>query len=164
MAEPIDLQPFVMRFSGIFDLHTLYQTGKAWYPSVNMGVNWEKLYKDKVSGPGIRELEIGLQGFVKLDRYRKWTVDITYKTWDTKFIQVDGRDVCQGRIELKIEGKLILDYGDMYKKKNGKLKHLLGKLIYHFTKKDEDFVIKRKCEQEMSGLQVKFRQILQIPT
>ncbi len=164
MATKIDLQPFAMRFSGVFDFETLYQTAKAWYPSVNMGVNWEKAYKDKVSGPGVREVEITLMGYVKLDRYRKWTVQLDFKTWDLKEIQVDGRKMCQGRIEMKINGTLELDFADMYGKHATKFEKLLNKLLYHFSKKDEDFVIKRKCEKEMSDLQVKYRQILQIPT
>lgn len=166
MVKKIELQPFAMRFSGVFDLETIYQTAKAWYPSVNMGVNWEKTYKDKVSGPGVREVEITLNGYVKLDRYRKWFVAIDFKTWDLKEIQVDGRKMCQGRIDMKINGHLELDFEDMYSKKKhaSKFAMMLGKLMDHFSKRDEDFVIKRKCEQEMSNLQVKFRQILQIPT
>lgn len=163
MAKKINLQSYPMRFSGVFDLAGLYQCAKAWYPSVNMGVNWEKLYKDKVSGPGIREIEIQMQGFVKLDRYRKWDVDINFRTWDTKFIQVDGREVCQGRIEIRIEGKLELDYENMYSKKVSNFEKSLGKLLEYFVKKDKDFVIKKKCEKDMLQLQNQFKKILQIP-
>ena len=165
MATKIELETFAFRYSGVFDFESLYRTAKAWFPSVNMNVNWEKLYKDKVSAPGgLREIEINLQGYVKLDRYRKWNGNVVFKTWDTKETIVDGKRTFQGRIEVRVGGEILLDYVDMYTKRTqSNFVKFLGRLLYHFTRKDADFVTKKKCEAEMYALQSKLRKILGMP-
>ncbi len=164
MAESTKFKTIPLRYSGVFDLSGLYYATKAWYTSVYATVNWEKLYKDKVSGPGVREVEINMVGFVKWDRYRRWVIEVSFKSWDIKEVVVDGKSVVQGRIEIKIDGQIDYDYADMYTKNaKSKFVKLLGKILQRVVKKDKDFAIKSKCEKEMMQLQTQFKKILQMP-
>jgi hypothetical protein len=163
MAETVKFEPIVLRYSGVFDFEALYRAGKNWYTSVYATVNWETLYKDKVTGPGTHEVEIKLEGYIKWDRYRRWTIKIGYKTWDIKDVVIDGKKFSSGRLQLTIDGYIMYDYDNMYGNKNSKFVKTLGKIYWHLMKKDEDFAVKKKCEKEMYRLQNEFNKILNIP-
>ena len=164
MSEKVKFETIPLRYSGIFDFQSLYTASKSWFGSVN-AISFESLYKDKVSGPSIREVEIKTLGFVKWDRYRKWNIEINFRTWDMKEIVVDGKNIVQGRIEIKIDGDIEYDYADMYTKRaKSKLLKTLGQIFSRVMKNDKDFTIKSSCEKEMYRLQTQFKQILKIPS
>ena len=116
--EEVQIRPEVpIFFKGEFDLEPLYRTCIEWMREQKVEFIYEKKYKDKEAGPGIRDIEIGLLGDVKLDEFRKWNISITISAWDTKTLDKvakSGHKVLSGRMEMKFGSGMEIDYQDAY--------------------------------------------------
>ncbi len=100
-------------------MNGLYNLIYNWYKSQHYEYH-EGRYKDKVESPFGNETEIETKGELKLTEYVKNIVEISTHQWESKDIQVKvgGNEVTmmQGRIEIKIEAKIITDWQNKFEK------------------------------------------------
>jgi hypothetical protein len=111
--------PIKLRFKGVYDMKGLLSLVYKWYIE-NKYEYHEKLYKDKIETAFGNEIEIKMEGTKKVTEYYMYQIFVEFHQWESKDItvKVNGKDVhmMQGRIEIKISGKLITDWQNQFKK------------------------------------------------
>lgn len=132
MPESLEVERVPLMFKGVFDMHSIYEAIMNWNKKYGCRV-FETLYKDKISGPGVREIDIFIDGFVKMNEWLKWETKVILRGWDIKEVKqtnAQGVPLVQGRMEIIIMSKLVRDYqqtygGTSYARYLGKLLHTL---------------------------------------
>lgn len=124
-----------LRYVGIFDYYGVYSTLVSWLQDNNFGVHFPE-YKDKPSGPGMRERTYKLMGEKKVDEYYKWIVNIEVQCFDGSQVMIDypgGRRVPMHRAKLfiKIMGEVDEDHQNLFKSPmQQKVKKFLRQYVY----------------------------------
>jgi hypothetical protein len=109
--------PIKIRYKGVYDMRGLLGLVYRWYTD-NQYEYHEKLYKDKIETAFGNEVEIKMVGQRKITEYYMYEVIVEIHNWESKdiMIKVNSKEVpmMQGRIEIKISGKLITDWQNKF--------------------------------------------------
>ncbi len=167
MGHVVKYEPIPLRYSGYYDFQALYDASYAYLRGHQCKI-FEKLYKDKVSGNGVREVTIKLYGEAKRDEYRRQVFEIELRCWDHCERVVEGKKMCHGRLMITLTGRMDLDYGDMYtgKQRNGVsegMKSFLGKIgliNYYAEKVDKDYTQEKVMRDDLVAFQTQCKRIL----
>jgi hypothetical protein len=112
---PVELK---IRYKGLFDWAGIYKLVYNWIVNRQFRFH-EKRYKDKLDTPLGNELEVDVWGEKEVTEYYKYRMDVAYHLWESREIPVviNGKQtkLWQGRIEIKISGKVITDWQGHYK-------------------------------------------------
>ncbi|MFT4312478.1 MAG: hypothetical protein ACMXYF_04580 [Candidatus Woesearchaeota archaeon] len=152
-----------LRYRGLCDLEKIYRTTVKWMKQNNFKV-FQNSYKDKVSGPGVSEIEIKFESKLKVDEYHRCLFKFVLKTWDTQKVQTeDGKMLYNGRIDINIKGSIETDWQGAYDGKTT-LRDLMGKVVYNLKKNDPDQYYEDWFRERIYELQEQIKQIIGIQT
>ncbi|HLP80042.1 MAG TPA: hypothetical protein VK158_05375 [Acidobacteriota bacterium] len=129
--------PLVIRYRGNVDYIAIFHEVFAWMGEQYMTV-YQKAVKDKASGPGTTDKEFEIVGVVRADEFVKWTTTVKAKFLDAREVMHQGRKIYNGRIELIVEGTLILDPDNAFEGDGALLN--MGKIFMNFFKRDKELL------------------------
>jgi len=116
--KKFELNPLIVRYSGLFDFDGLYAAITDW--TKNYGYIWhEKKYKHKVPSPRGAEQEFGWQIEKEVNDLVSYKIMIEAHAWDILEVVVDTggmkKSLTKARIEIYIKPTVILDWQGKFK-------------------------------------------------
>ena len=141
-----------LQYKGVFDLKDLY--GKLIkHLKSNQFDFMETTYKDKG-----KEVEIEGVFEQKTTPYVKIAGEIALHAWDVKEVEVDGRVMNQGRVQIEMSGETVKDYDNKFK--TDKQKNMKG--MYEKIKKKELDGIEKTMITVLVGAEIMLKKELKM--
>jgi hypothetical protein len=164
---PVFGAPLKIRYKGYFDWGGLYRLVWQWMQKRQFRVH-EKRYKDKIDTPLGNELEVDVWGEKEVTEYYQYVIEIAYHAWESREVPVieNGKQVMrmQGRIEIKISGRVVTDWQWRYKPDNkihSVMEMILNKAI---MKQERDIKHIDPFDKDMHRLEAEIKKFLKIET
>ena len=111
----------IVKFRGNFDFIGLYDLLFAWLRDRHYRPV-ERKHKEKAGGEG-KEVEIIIDGELEVNEYINYMVSFSIHVWDLKTVEIKEGDVTKktdwGRLEVKMEGKIVMDPKNKIPNKTG---------------------------------------------
>lgn len=109
-----------IRVKGLFDFAGVYKLIADWLMFSRQMEFHETRYKDKLDTALGNEIEIDTYGERRVSEFIKYFIDVKYHLWESKEVKVviDGKSVTrmQGRMDITIKGRIIVDWQNRFKK------------------------------------------------
>jgi hypothetical protein len=112
VLDPLEDQPPIIRYSGIFDFDKLYKNMVDWFKDKDYDF-YEKNYKFKPVVHG-KEIEIEWEAEKKVTEYYLFEIDVSFHFWDFQTVEViengKKKKLTKARMQIIIKGAYRLDY------------------------------------------------------
>ncbi|RLE44028.1 hypothetical protein DRJ19_01415 [Candidatus Woesearchaeota archaeon] len=152
-----------IRYSGMFDFDGLFTMIARWFKEKKFWYE-EHTYKHTLAAPFAEE-EIGMTGEREVTTFVKFTIDVTMKLWNMKettaVFKGEKKKLLTGRIEIKINGAVDIDYQKWFEK--SKFWRIVADFYYRYIIKK---TIEEKWEDDlfnlMSNLHSKIKNFLEM--
>ena len=116
---PVSEAPIILRYRGLFDWDGLYAAMVDWFKKYRFYFH-EETYKHKVPTPFGAEQELRWFIWQDVTDYIRFHVQINLHLWEMTEVEVvkDGKKkvLTNARLEIKIIGKLHIDWQDKFEK------------------------------------------------
>jgi len=151
-----------IRAKGLFDFEGVYKLISDWLISSRQMEFHETRYKDKIDTALGNEIEIEIYADRRVSEFIKYRIDIKYHLWESKEVKVviDGQSVkrMQGRMDINISGKVLVDWQDRFKK----YPKLFGFLIKTVFKNELEVKHADPLEHDMHDFAARIKRFLNI--
>ena len=164
--KPVFPAPLKFRYKGVYDFEGVYRLIQQWFLKRQFRYH-EKRYKDKIQTPLGNEIELDVFGEKEVTEYYKYYVEVNYHLWESKEIPVieNGKQVMkmQGRIEIRLSGKVITDWQGKYKSKESQLHKWMEKFLNDVVLKYEiDVKYIDPLDKDLHRLEAEIKKFLKI--
>jgi len=113
MGMQFEMDPCMVKFSGLYDWQDVYSSIRGWFEDRKFDFD-EKKVKFKYSSPLGYDSEITMAGVRKVDNFYLYSLQVAFKIWDFTEVEAikDGKRVkmAKARMEIKFDGYIELDY------------------------------------------------------
>ena len=134
MSITIPLRKRIIRYTGVYDMHGLYNVMIEWLKARRYWV-MESAYKHKPGSEFGRENEISIDAEQKMTEYVQSEIRIYFHLWDIQRVEVIERGrkkvLTKARMEIWFSGTLILDYNNHWE--HSKFKKMLHDLYFRYV-------------------------------
>ena len=111
--------PFIIKYSGIFDLDNLYRTIHEWVVDQRFYFQEDEV-KHKVPSPAGAEQDYLFTGWRNINEYARFNIMVHIKLYDLKEVEVikEGRRkiLSKSRLRIYVSGNVELDYKNRFEK------------------------------------------------
>jgi hypothetical protein len=116
--DDIDIPMHTIKFKGIFDFDKLFNEIYTWLDHRHYEIN-ENKFKHKIPNAKGKENEIGWAADRKITHYIRYWINVEYKLWDFKDVEIveDGqkKKMSYAKIRIFLSGKVEIDQNKQFK-------------------------------------------------
>lgn len=107
--------PIWIRFKGDYDYQGIFDLVYEWYRRQKYEIH-EKQYKEKAESWRGNEHELKWEGEKKVTEYIKYWVEVHLHSYESKDVEVNGKTIHRGRVEIELNAKVIYDWQKTFEK------------------------------------------------